>query len=218
MSVSLFARLPRTALYNLTTRGISTTAPLFHASSQEKIKRELTEDEKQLIAEIIRVDQAGELGANRIYQGQIAVLGRDKKLRPLLEHMLDQEKHHLATFNDLVAQYRVRPTFLWPMWSVAGFALGAGTALMGKEAAMCCTEAVEAVIGNHYNDQIRELLKIDHPDVEKLRPILKQFRDDELEHLDTAVEHDAHKAPLYNALTQVIQQGCKTAIFICKKV
>ncbi|KAK9712946.1 ubiquinone biosynthesis monooxygenase Coq7 [Basidiobolus ranarum] len=193
MSVSLFTRLPKASLCHLKARCFSTSSPLTYASSQDKSKRELTNEEKQLIAEIIRVDQAGELGANRIYQGQIAVLGRDKNLKPLLQHMLDQEKHHLATFNDLLSKYRVRPTFLWPVWSVAGFALGAGTALMGKEAAMCCTEAVESVIGNHYNDQIRELLKIDHPDVEKLRPILKQFRDEELEHLNTAVEHDAHK-------------------------
>ncbi|KAF9355072.1 hypothetical protein BGX34_010684, partial [Mortierella sp. NVP85] len=146
-----------------------------------------------MLEEMIRIDQAGELGANWIYRGQYAVLGSDKKVGPLLQHMWDQEKHHLKVFDGIVSQFRVRPTALRPFWEVAGFALGAGTALMGKEAAMACTEAVETVIGGHYNDQLRELLKIDHPDIAELRKVVQQFRDDELEHLETAIEHDAQK-------------------------
>jgi ubiquinone biosynthesis monooxygenase Coq7 len=106
---------------------------------------------------MIRVDQSGEVGAYYIYKGQMAVLGGDKALRPLLQEMWDQEKKHLELFNGLVGEHRVRPSLLRPVWEIAGFAVGAGTALMGKEAAMACTEAVETVIGNHYNDQLREL-------------------------------------------------------------
>ncbi|KAF9399169.1 ubiquinone biosynthesis monooxygenase Coq7 [Podila epigama] len=101
---------------------------------------------------------------------------------------------------------------------MAGFALGAGTALLGKEAAMACTEAVETVIGGHYNDQLRELLKIDHPDIAELRKTVQQFRDDELEHLETALEHDAQKAPQHELLSNAIKQGCKAAIWISSKV
>ncbi|KAI1311541.1 hypothetical protein EDD11_003457 [Mortierella claussenii] len=178
----------------------------------------LSQEQRALLEEMIRVDQAGELGANWIYRGQYAVLGSDKKVGPLLQHMWDQEKHHLKVFDGIVSQYRVRPTALRPLWEMAGFALGAGTALMGKEAAMACTEAVETVIGGHYNDQLRELLKIDHPDIDELRKVVKQFRDDELEHLETALDHDAQKAPQYDLLSNLIKQGCKTAIWISSKV
>lgn len=112
---------------------------------------------------MIRVDQSGEVGAYYIYKGQIAVLGDDPKLRPLLEMMWDQEKHHLELFSDLVGEHRVRPSLLRPLWEVAGFAVGAGTALLGKEAAMACTEAVETVIGDHYNEQLRELHELKNP-------------------------------------------------------
>jgi 3-demethoxyubiquinol 3-hydroxylase len=122
--------------------------------------RKLTQEELEFIKPMIRVDQAGEIGANFIYMGQIAVLGKDKNLRPILQEMWDQEKVHLARFDELIAQHRVRPTLLRPLWEIAGFAVGAGTALMGKEAAMACTEAVETVIGDHYNDQLRKLVQL----------------------------------------------------------
>lgn len=122
-----------------------------------KPDRELTPEEKQRIGPMIRVDQSGEVGAYYIYRGQIAVLGHNPKLRPLLEMMWDQERVHLELFSDLVGEHRVRPSLFRPIWEVAGFAVGAGTALMGKEAAMACTEAVETVIGEHYDDQLRQL-------------------------------------------------------------
>ncbi|KAF9971463.1 hypothetical protein BGZ73_005599 [Actinomortierella ambigua] len=178
----------------------------------------LSREQRAMLEEMIRIDQAGELGANWIYRGQYAVLGSDKKVGTLLQHMWDQEKVHLKTFDDIIGDYRVRPTALRPFWEVAGFALGAGTALLGKEAAMACTEAVETVIGGHYNDQLRELLKIDHPDIAKLRTIVQQFRDDELEHLETALDHDAQKAPNHELLSNFIKQGCKLAIYISGKV
>jgi ubiquinone biosynthesis monooxygenase Coq7 len=111
--------------------------------------------------------------------------------------MWEQEKVHLSKFNELIPEYRSRPTALMPLWKLAGFAVGAGTALMGKETAMMCTEAVETVIGGHYNDQLRELANIKNKDVDELRKVIKQFRDDELEHLDTAVEYDAHQVILF---------------------
>ncbi|CAO3570914.1 unnamed protein product [Mortierella alpina] len=178
----------------------------------------LSKEQREVLEEMIRVDQAGELGANWIYRGQYAVLGSDKKVGPLLQHMWDQEKHHLKVFDGIVSQYRVRPTALRPIWEMAGFALGAGTALMGKEAAMACTEAVETVIGGHYNDQLRELLKIDHPDIAELRKVVQQFRDDELEHLDTAIDQGAQRAPQHELLSNAIKQGCKAAIWISSKV
>ncbi|GAN04170.1 catabolite repression protein CAT5 [Mucor ambiguus] len=140
-----------------------TSVPTMDTATANTNDRELTQYEKDIISPMIRVDQSGEVGAYYIYKGQIAVLGGDPKLRPLLEMMWDQEKHHLELFSDLVGEHRVRPSLLRPLWEVAGFAVGAGTALLGKEAAMACTEAVETVIGDHYNEQLRELHALKHP-------------------------------------------------------
>lgn len=119
----------------------------------------------QLVDEIIRVDHAGELGADRIYAGQMAVLGKTK-IGPTLKHMWEQEKAHRTEFEKLIQEYRVRPTVMTPIWNVAGFVLGASTALMGEKAAMACTVAVETVIVEHYNDQLRQIM--DSPNVDKV--------------------------------------------------
>jgi len=168
------------------------------------------------IDRIIRVDHAGEYGADRIYAGQLAVLGKTD-VGPLIEHMWEQEKEHLATFNRYIPEYRVRPTALLPFWHVAGYALGAGTALLGKEAAMACTVAVEASITEHYNEQLRELSK-DGDKYEQLIKTIAKFRDDEQEHHDTGLANDAEQAPAYKLLTAAITVGCKGAIWLSERV
>ena len=180
---------------------------------------DLDDKAKKIYDRIIRIDHAGEFGADRIYAGQMAVLGKTD-VGPLIQHMWDQEKHHLATFEKLIPDYRVRPTVFLPIWNVAGFVLGAGTALIGKEAAMACTVAVEETITDHYNAQLRELLELDgnagkHKD---LMDIIHQFRDEEMEHHDTGLENDAELAPAYNLLKNVIQAGCYAAIKISETV
>ncbi|XP_061709330.1 5-demethoxyubiquinone hydroxylase, mitochondrial [Cydia pomonella] len=165
---------------------------------------------------IIRVDHAGELGADRIYAGQMAVLGNTAE-GPTIKHMWEQEVKHRERFEQLINEYRVRPTVLTPIWNVAGFVLGAGTALMGKEAAMACTVAVETVIVEHYNDQLRTLMEDPNVDPEILATITK-FRDEEQEHHDTGIDHGAEQAPFYKALTEVIKAGCKGAIAISKRI
>merc|ERR1740128_1483085 len=149
---------------------------------------------RAMLDKMLRVDHAGEYGADRIYAGQMAVLG-ETEVGPMIQHMWDQEKHHLATFDKLVPQHRARPTALLPFWHVAGFALGAGSALLGKEGAMACTVAVEASITEHYNDQIR-ILSLDQlsegsSDHSELIKIISKFRDEEQEHHDIGLEHDA---------------------------
>lgn len=113
----------------------------------------LPEESKKLLDRIIRVDHAGEYGANQIYAGQMAVLGKTSAGNTI-QHMWDQEKDHLKKFEELIPKYRVRPTAFLPLWNVAGYALGFGSALLGKEAAMACTVAVESVITDHYNKYI----------------------------------------------------------------
>ena len=170
--------------------------------------------DRETLEEIIRVDHAGEYGATRIYDGQIAVFGKNSKIGKTIQHMADQEQEHIDKFNELILEHRVRPTALLPIWNIAGFALGASTALLGEKAAMACTVAVEKVIGEHYQEQL-ELLEDDHKDLKKT---IAKFRDDELEHHDIGIEHDAESAPGYKVMSKVIEFGCKTAIAISKKI
>ncbi len=169
------------------------------------------------LAEILRVDQAGELAAVHIYRGQAAVMraspGR-QRIADQLKEMEGHEQVHLDRFNALLTEHKVRPTLMSPLWRAAAFALGAGTALLGDKAAHACTEAVENVIEKHYAGQIDELKDRDPV----LAAELTQFRDDELSHRDLAVEEGAHEAPAYPLLTAVIQAGCRTAIKISEKI
>lgn len=145
-----------------------------------------------------------------------------------MKHMHDQEAGHFATFNELLAKHRIRPTAMYPVWKVAATALGWTTAVMGKEAAMACTEAVETEIGSHYNEQVRVLLEWKKQmeergeevgeDMKELLQNLRRIRDEELEHLDHAVENDAKVARPYELLTNVIRGGCRAAIWVSERV
>ena len=177
-------------------------------------KKSKSTTDKTILDEIIRVDHAGEYGASRIYDGQIAVFGKDSKIGKTIQHMADQEQEHIEKFNELLIEKRVRPTALLPVWNIAGFALGAGTALMGEKAAMACTVAVEKVIGEHYREQ-QDLLEDDEKELKKT---IAKFEKDELEHHDIGLEHDAENAPGYKVMTKVIEIGCKAAITISKKI
>jgi ubiquinone biosynthesis monooxygenase Coq7 len=159
------------------------------------------------VARMIRVDHAGEYGAKRIYQGQLAVLGRGAK-GDVLRHMQAQEQVHLDTFSALIARRRVRPTALLPLWHVAGFALGAVTAALGEKAAMACTVAVEEAIDEHYASQTATLDADEAP----LRETIEKFRLEELEHRDIGLENGAEQAPAYRLMSFVIKAGCKLAI------
>ena len=167
----------------------------------------------EAVERMIRVDHAGEYGATRIYAGQLAVLGRGDK-GDILRHMLDQEKAHLKTFSGLIASRRVRPTALLPLWNLAGFALGAATAMLGAKAAMACTVAVEEAIDEHYSAQLDSL-----GDAEPaLVRTIEAFRAEELEHRDIGLEHDAEQAPGYRLMSAIIKTGCRVAIRISERV
>ncbi|KAG5279035.1 hypothetical protein AALO_G00105390 [Alosa alosa] len=174
-------------------------------------------EEKALLAAMLRVDHAGEYGANRIYAGQMAVLGRTQS-GPLIQHMWDQEKKHLQKFNEILGENRVRPTALLPIWNVAGFMLGASTALLGKAGAMACTVAVEESISEHYNSQIRALMELDPEGYRGLLQIIKEFRDEEMEHHDTGLDQEAESLPGYQLLKTAIQIGCKAAIYLSERI
>lgn len=163
---------------------------------------------------MLRVNQAGEYGAARIYAGQLAVLGMDHPESAEIRHMAVQEADHLQRFNALVAKRGVRPTLLQPFWHVAGYALGAATALIGPKAAMACTAAVETEIDRHYSEQL-DLLAGQDPEFEGL---IEEFREDEREHHDTAIARGAEQAPAYPLLSAAIRLGCRVAIRLSERV
>ncbi|HLY07043.1 MAG TPA: demethoxyubiquinone hydroxylase family protein [Rhizomicrobium sp.] len=165
---------------------------------------------------MIRVDHAGEYGARRIYQGQITVLeaiSSDAKVLASIRRMAEQEQRHLDRFDRLVNERAVRPTALSPLWDVAGFALGAATALLGPRAAMACTAAVEEVIDQHYARQLKRL----NSDPE-LKSAVAEFRQDEIAHRDEALAHGAEQAPGYRLLSEGIKAGCRLAIRLSEKI
>lgn len=168
------------------------------------------------IARMIRVDQAGEFGATRIYAGQLAVMGNRGPHSAEIEGMAEQEADHLARFDALIARRGVRPTALQPFWDRAGFALGAVTALIGPEAAMACTAAVETEIDEHYSRQL-EFLHASEEDPE-LAAMIEEFREDEREHRDAALAAGAERAPAYPLLSGLIRLGCRAAIRISERI
>lgn len=171
-------------------------------------------DKARRRASMVRVDQAGEYGAKRIYAGQLAIMGDRHPAARSIAHMAAQEQKHLDAFDRLVAERGVRPTVLQPFWNVAGFALGAATAAIGPEAAMACTAAIETEIDRHYSEQLEELGDSDP----ELSTMIAQFRDEELEHKATALAEGAERAPAYPLMSAAIRFGCRAAIALSKRM
>lgn len=180
------------------------------ATAQDRLPGDLTKEAQ--VARMIRVDQAGEFGAKRIYEGQLSVL-KGRSCESVIQHMKDQELEHLAYFDKQMVTRQVRPTVLSPFWNVAGFALGAATAMMGEKAAMACTVAVEEVIDEHYQEQLAQL----GDDEKELKENIEKFRQEELEHRDTGLAHDAEQTPGYALLSSAIKTGSKAAIWLATR-
>lgn len=197
---------------------MGTRRPSYSTAANQEAWRRRRRD--CLYDRILRVDHAGELGADRIYAGQVYVLRSDLEAGRVLCHMWSQEKEHLRAFERMLPRHRARPTALLPVWNAAGFALGFASALLGTRGAMACTAAVESVITEHYDNQIRELLADAGGSKEhvELLDLLRRCRDDEQDHHDVALEHGAEGAPLYALLTSAIKAGCRGAIWCAERL
>lgn len=171
-------------------------------------------DKAKQLKSMIRVNQAGEFGAKRIYAGQLAIMGDRHPAARSISHMAEQEQRHLDAFDRIMAERGVRPTALHPFWNVAGYALGAATAVLGPEAAMACTVAVETEIDLHYSEQLEELGDSEP----ELSALIAEFRAEELEHKATALAEGAERAPAYPVMSAVIRAGCRVAIAVSKRI
>lgn len=203
--------------------------PEIEKSPSTKPPYVLSRAQREYLDRALRVNQAGELAATLIYAAQKPPIVRSHPhLRPLMKHMYDQEAVHFANFNHLVAKHQVRPTAMYPIWEVAATFLGWSTAVIGREAAMACTEAVETEIGTHYNEQVTTIMgwmkeaeqrgeEVDE-EITELLALLRKTRDEELEHLDHAVENDSKEAKPYDPLVNIIRTGCRAAINISERL
>lgn len=193
----------------------SNSSRTMKASTKAHQYKSPTDHDQTDLHKMIRVDHAGEYGAVRIYQGQLDAMKGSQHL-DMIQHMKEQEEHHLTTFNQIINKHKVRPTILTPLWHVAGYALGYITGKLGDKAAMACTVAVENCIDQHYAKQ-EDFLEAEghYPDLLKT---VKQFRAEELEHRDIGLEHGAEDAPAYGLITAVIQNASKLAIFLSKRI
>lgn len=185
--------------------------PKSQAARKRRLPGDLSHEAE--IARMLRVNHAGEFGAQRIYQGQLAILG-DSEAGPELRHMALQEEEHLRYFAATLNARQVRPTALHPLWHVAGYALGMGTALLGVKAAMGCTVAVEEVIDEHYG---RQLAALDHSEA-ALKKTIARFRREENEHKKTGRDYGAEALPYYPILRAAIRAGSKAAIWLSERV
>ncbi|MFZ4745520.1 MAG: demethoxyubiquinone hydroxylase family protein [Sphingomonas sp.] len=163
---------------------------------------------------MLRVDQAGEYGATRIYAGQLAVMGTRTPAARAIAAMALQEERHRKHFDAMITRRGVRPTLLQPFWNIAGYGLGVATALIGPEAAMACTAAIETEIDKHYGEQIDEIGSVDP----ELSEAIADFRADEVEHKATAMAAGAERAPAYPLMTAAIRLGCRVAIAASKRI
>jgi ubiquinone biosynthesis monooxygenase Coq7 len=170
-------------------------------------------DKDTIIERMIRVNQAGEYGAKRIYEGQLAVL-KGTESEGLLREMLDHELVHLDKFNKEMVNRKVRPTALQPVWHIAGFIMGVGSALLGKNAAMACTVAVEEVIEEHYSQQVQEL----GDEESELKSIIQSCLSDEQEHRNIGLEQGAESAPGYDTITATVKNASRLAIWLSTRI
>ena len=172
---------------------------------------------QKTLEEIIRVDHAGERGAIKIYEGQLLALKtikQDNNLKDKIEEMKEQEKEHLEYFEKEIQKRKIKPTYLLPLWDVMGVALGFGTALLGKKAAMLCTASVEEVIEDHYQNQLKKLGN----DEMDLKTKIEKFKRDEVDHKNMAYESGATNKGLYSIMGKVIRTGSRIAITISEKI
>ena len=170
------------------------------------------------IKSMIRVNQAGEYGATRIYAGQLAIL-KGTPVGETLTEMAAQEKEPLHKFNRMIIDHQVRPTLLQPLWHVGGYALGMITAIMGEKAAHACTIAVEEVIDEHYQGQLEELNASPAASTHTpLADLIEACRQDELAHKETAIELGGRDAPAYKLLTTAVKTISRTAIWLSSRI
>jgi 3-demethoxyubiquinol 3-hydroxylase len=163
---------------------------------------------------MVRVNQAGEYGATRIYAGQLAIMNSRLPAAREIARMAAQEERHRQTFDKMIADRRIRPTLLAPLWNIAGYGLGMATALIGPEAAMACTVAIETEIDRHYGEQLVELGDSDP----ELSAAVADFQAEEVEHKEIALAAGAERALAFPVMSAAIRFGCRTAIALSKRI
>ena len=169
---------------------------------------------KKNIDEILRVNHAGEYGAQVIYKNQIR-FSKNNLLKEELKRISSEEKVHLEYFEQQILSNRTRPTIMQPLWKLGGTALGIISSLLGEKYVHACTEAIESTIVDHYQQQIKYLKK---KNIKKdLRKNIIRFCEEENQHkLNSKKKNDKQQGTfLFKLITKNIT---KVAIKISKKI
>ena len=168
------------------------------------------------LKQIIRVNHAGEYGAQKIYNGQIKFC-KNSKLKKKLERISSEEKVHFDYFDEQIIKQRVRPTLMSPLWNILGTTLGVVSSRLGEDYVNACTESVEEVIVEHYKKQINFLKsqKINN----ELRRKIEKFCKEEDDHREDAISSKSKKNNFgLKVFKRFTKLGTKVAIEVSKRV
>ena len=137
----------------------------------------------------MRVNHAGEIAAQGLYQGQAAT-ARLEEVRDAMERAADEENDHLAWCEERLAELGSRPSILNPLWYAGAFTIGAVAGLVGDRWSLGFVAETERQVVRHLDDHLGML----PPDDDRSRSILEQMKVDEERH--GAVAEDAGGASL----------------------
>ena len=169
---------------------------------------------KKKIDEIIRVNHAGEYGAQVIYKSQIR-FSKSNLLKEELRRISSEEKVHLEYFEQQMLSNRTRPTIMQPLWRLGGTALGIVSSLLGEKYVHACTEAIESTIVDHYQQQIKYLKK--NKIKNDLRKNIMKFCEEENQHKLNSQKQNYNQQGTFLFKT-VAKNITKLAIKISKKL
>jgi len=141
----------------------------------------LAEDERRHVAGLMRVNHAGEVAAQALYQGQ-AFTARSLRVRETMRQAADEEGDHLAWCDQRLRELDSRPSLLNPIWYAGSFAIGALAGAMGDRVSLGFLAETERQVEGHLDDHLRRLPRDDA----RSRRVLEQMRHDEIRHADTA--------------------------------
>jgi ubiquinone biosynthesis monooxygenase Coq7 len=150
----------------------------------------LAEDERRHVAGLMRVNHAGEVAAQALYQGQ-ALTARSPWVRDTMQQAADEEGDHLAWCDRRLRELDSRPSLLNPLWYAGSFAIGAVAGALGDRVSLGFLAETERQVEGHLDDHLSRL----PPGDARSRRVLEQMKCDEIRHGDTAAAAGAAELP-----------------------
>ena len=150
----------------------------------------LSDDDTALSAQLMRINHAGEVAAQALYQGQ-SLTAKDKDVQNELKRAAEEENDHLAWCKKRVTELGQQTSVFDPLWYAGSLAIGATAGLAGDKWSLGFLAETEKQVVKHIDSHLDKLPYADH----KTRAILQQMRQDENQHADTAIEQGGVELP-----------------------